>query len=49
MIRSKNFNDFKEGFDMELLAAALKRGEVFEGMEERIDICLLYTSPSPRD
>ena len=38
MIRGKNFNDFKEGFDMELLAAALERGEVFKGMEERIDI-----------
>ncbi|WP_410208397.1 hypothetical protein [Fusobacterium sp.] len=34
----KDFSEFKEGFDMELLGAALRRGESFVGMEERIDI-----------
>lgn len=34
----KDFGEFKEGFDMELLASALKRGETFVGMEERIDV-----------
>ena len=34
----KNYKEYLEGFDMELLASALRRGEKFNGVEERVDM-----------
>lgn len=34
----KNYREYLEGFDMELLASALRKGEKFAGTEERVDM-----------
>ena len=34
----KNYKEYLEGFDMELLESALRRGEKFNGVEERVDM-----------
>ena len=36
-------------YDSDKVIDSLKAGLMHHGLNEKIDVCLLYTSPSPRD